>query len=85
MTDATGRRGGAQGPISGRAMGRAVSRRGRLLGGVALAAVLSTPVALPLPAAAQGGPMTIRPDEFNSGVGPGGALPVARVSHPSSR
>ncbi|WP_338664209.1 LPS assembly protein LptD [Pararoseomonas sp. SCSIO 73927] len=54
-------------------MGRAVPRRAWLLGGVALAAVLSAPLALPVPAAAQGGPMNIRPDEFSSGIGPGGA------------
>ncbi|MCR0983437.1 LPS-assembly protein LptD [Roseomonas populi] len=69
MTDVTGGKWGSR----GRMPGRAVSRRARLLGGVALAATLVIPAALPVPAAAQGGPMDIRPDQLGSGVGPGGA------------
>ncbi|MBP0494079.1 LPS-assembly protein LptD [Roseomonas sp. SG15] len=69
--------------------GNGVSRRARLLGGVALATMLATPAMVPEPALAQGGPMNVRPDQLGEGVvTPGGpslrGSPAAPAAPPTT-
>ncbi|WP_458095869.1 LPS-assembly protein LptD [Roseomonas sp. WA12] len=63
------------------------SQRARLLGGTALLAALALPAALPAPALAQSGTLSIRPDQLGGaggGMGFGGGAAPARPATPGA-